>query len=72
MSTDYNFYGTLPPKHADEIKYNKRYKFLQVIEHDGINVYRGACYVKENTYVEKGVDVLIWLDLYQFSIYKYD
>ncbi|SDM14251.1 MULTISPECIES: NYN domain-containing protein [Paenibacillus] len=72
MSTDFNFYGTLPPKHVDEIKYNKRHKFLQALEHDEINVYRGVCYVKEETYVEKGVDVLICLDLYQFSVYKYD
>lgn len=72
MSTDFNFYGALPPKHADEIRYNKRHKFLQALEHDGINVYRGTCYIQKDIYIEKGVDVLICLDLYQFSVYKYD
>lgn len=72
MSTDYNFYCTLPPKQLDEIKYNKRYKFFEALQHDGINVYRGECYLQENKYVEKGVDLLIGLDLVEYSFYKYE
>jgi len=72
MSTDYNFYGTLPPKQIDEAKYNNRYKFLEALQHDGINVYKGECYYQENKYVEKGIDLLIGLDLYECSFYKYE
>lgn len=72
MSTDYNFYGTLPPKQLDETKYNNRYKFFEALQHDGISVFRGECYFQENRYVEKGVDLLIGLDIVQCSFYKYD
>jgi uncharacterized LabA/DUF88 family protein len=73
MSTDYNFYGTLPPKgYVEESKYNSRYKFFEALQHDGINVFRGECYVHEGGYVEKGLDILIGLDVYEFSVYKYE
>ncbi|RRJ54873.1 NYN domain-containing protein [Paenibacillus oralis] len=72
MLTDYNFYGTLPPKQLDETKYNNRYKFLEALKHDGINVYRGECYFQDNRYVEKGIDLLIGLDLVEFAFYKYE
>lgn len=72
MSTVYNFYCTLPPKELDETKYNNRYKFFDALKHDGIHVYQGECYLNENRYVEKGIDLLIGLDLVEFSFYKYD
>jgi uncharacterized LabA/DUF88 family protein len=73
MSTDYNFYGTLPPKGAaDENKFNSRYRFFEALHHDGINVFRGECYVQEDGYTEKGLDILIGLDIYEYSVYKYE
>lgn len=72
MSTDYNFYGTLPPKQLDENRYNNRYKFFEALQHNGINVYRGECYFQDNRYVEKGIDILIGLDIYEFAVYKYE
>lgn len=72
MSTDYNFYGTLPPKEIDETRYKKRYKFFEALQGDGISVFQGECYLQKNRYVEKGIDLLIGLDLVECSLYKYE
>lgn len=74
MTTDFNFYGTLPPKgHVEEAKYNSRYKFFEALQHDGINVFRGECYFQEDgTFKEKQLDVLMALDIYEYSVYKYE
>lgn len=72
MSTNFNFYGTLPPKQFDETKYNNRYKFFEALQYEGISVSKGECYLQDNKYVEKGIDLLIGLDLVEFSLFKYD
>ncbi|MFD1131389.1 MULTISPECIES: NYN domain-containing protein [unclassified Paenibacillus] len=74
MVTDFNFYGTLPPKgHVEDAKYNSRYKFFEALQYDGINVLRGECYFQDDgSLKEKQLDVLMALDIYELSVYKYE
>jgi uncharacterized LabA/DUF88 family protein len=72
MCTDFNFYGALPPKGFDENKYNNRYKFFEALQHDGIRVYRGQCYLQDGVLIEKGIDSLMALDVLEYAIYKFD
>ncbi|MFC5449135.1 NYN domain-containing protein [Paenibacillus aestuarii] len=69
---DYRFYGAIPPKHIDMEKFYLRKRFFSALEKDGIEVHKGFCQSFGGGLVEKGVDVLVALDLFQMSLNQYD
>ena len=72
ISVDYHFYGCLPPEHYDRIRYHDRKRFFTRLQHDGIHVHQGLCLVDQGNLREKGIDLMIGLDLYEFSLNHYD
>ncbi|GGG18592.1 NYN domain-containing protein [Paenibacillus abyssi] len=69
----YHFYGSLPPKDVAGSKYFDRKRFFQALERDGIQVHQGIC-ISDRTgnLMEKGVDMSIGLDLFEFSLNEFD
>ncbi|MEK5183226.1 NYN domain-containing protein [Paenibacillus sp. FSL P4-0288] len=71
MHVDYNYYGAEPPKERNRSRIQRR-NFFNKLRKEGINVYLGECQKQEDlSYIEKGVDILLALDIYQFSVYQY-
>lgn len=69
----YHFYGSLPPKEVAGTRYFDRKRFFRALERDGIQVHEGLC-VADSTgsLMEKGVDMSIGLDLFEFSLNDFD
>ncbi|WP_145949608.1 NYN domain-containing protein [Paenibacillus sp. Y412MC10] len=63
IDISFHFYGAIPPKERDERAHKNRTNFFRALERDGINVHRGMCLPSGNIWQEKGVDVMIALDL---------
>jgi len=53
-------------------KFYLRKRFFSALEKDGINVHIGYCQPFGGALQEKGVDMLVGLDLFQFSLNRYD
>lgn len=69
----YHFYGSLPPKDVAGTKYFDRKRFFQALERDGIQVHEGFCITdRAGSLMEKGVDMSIGLDLFEFSLNEFD
>ncbi|MGF7033463.1 uncharacterized LabA/DUF88 family protein [Paenibacillus mucilaginosus] len=69
----YHFYGCLPPKFVSAENFTNRTKFFKSLQRDGIQVHKGFCYCDSNgVLTEKGIDVEISLDLFEFSLDDYD
>lgn len=68
----YHFYGAIPPKHVDLERFYLRTRFFTALEKDGIQIHKGFCQSFEGGLQEKGVDVMVALDLYQMSLNQYD
>jgi uncharacterized LabA/DUF88 family protein len=68
----YHFYGAIPPKHVDKEKFYLRTRFFSALERDGIQTHTGYCQTVAGGLQEKGVDMLVGLDMYQFSLNQYD
>lgn len=69
----YHFYGSLPPKEVAGTKYFDRKRFFQALERDGIHVHEGFCITdRAGSLMEKGVDMSLGLDLFEFSLNDYD
>lgn len=69
---DYRFYGAIPPRHVDMERHFLRKRFFQALEKDGVQVHTGFCQASEGGLQEKGVDVMVALDLFQLSLDHYD
>ncbi|MDQ0255518.1 uncharacterized LabA/DUF88 family protein [Evansella vedderi] len=71
-NVDYHMYGAIPPKHVDKQRYFNRKRFFSALDKDGIKVHKGLCHQSNGSLEEKGVDVMLSLDLYEFSLKHYD
>ncbi|WP_240416671.1 NYN domain-containing protein [Paenibacillus periandrae] len=72
MKTEFNFYGALPPKDMEKM-YSMRHRFFSKLGYDGIRVSLGECHrLPDGSITQKQVDLLIALDILQYSMYKYD
>jgi uncharacterized LabA/DUF88 family protein len=74
IECDYHFYGAVPPREVDPVRYHDRTRFFKALKRDGIYVHKGICQSDPATGVlqEKGVDVLLALDLVEFAQNCYD
>lgn len=72
VEVDYHFYGSLPPQHVDRNKHFDRRRFFDRLKYDGIHVHEGFCLKRGDKMQEKGVDILIGLDLFEFSLNQHD
>jgi uncharacterized LabA/DUF88 family protein len=72
VECDYHFYGAIPPRDVDERRYFDRTRFFDALKKDGIRVHKGICQPSPNGLTEKGVDVLVALDLVEFAREQYD
>lgn len=68
---DFNIYGAIIPKHMDIARHCNRNRFFQSLKRDGIQVHEGYCVKEGRRIAEKGVDVSIALDLFQYSLEGY-
>lgn len=69
----YHLYGSLPPRDVAGTKYFDRKRFFQALEQDGIQVHEGFCIPdRSGNLMEKGVDMSIGLDLFEFSLNEFD
>lgn len=68
----HQFYGALPPKKMNLERFYNRKRFFDALERDDITVFRGYCHEENGVLIEKGVDVALSLDLYRFSLQRYD
>lgn len=72
MHVDYNYYGAILPIEKNKDFHDKRQEFFHHLRKKRINVYLGECQLQDDlTYTEKGVDILLALDIFQFSVYQY-
>lgn len=72
IEVHYHIYGAIVPRYIDYDTYFKRKRFFEALERDGINVHRGFCEKREDGLTEKGVDVLLALDLLEMAQKGYD
>lgn len=72
MHVDFNYYGAVPPKEMNKLLHDRRRDFFNNLRRKGINIYLGECQMQDDeSYNEKGVDILLALDIFQFSVYQY-
>jgi uncharacterized LabA/DUF88 family protein len=70
---NWNLYGANVPQKLDSVHYERRERFFRALIRDGISVHKGFAVVDANSrLVEKGVDVLLSLDLVDLSDQGYD
>ncbi|MGV2885895.1 NYN domain-containing protein [Paenibacillus taichungensis] len=70
----YHFYGAIPPKDVDERRYYDRTRFFDALRKDGIKSQKGICQPDPSSgrLQEKGVDVLLSLDIVDLARDQYD
>lgn len=68
----YHFYGAIPPRKLDTERHFLRKRFFEALEKDGIHTQKGYCVTSKDGFREKGVDMMVGLDLFQFSLDQYD
>ncbi len=68
----YHFYGAIPPLYLDRERHFLRKRFFDALQKDGIQTHRGFCFNVKGVLQEKGVDVMVSLDLFEFSLNHYD
>jgi uncharacterized LabA/DUF88 family protein len=67
----YHFYGALPPR-DDKGRFFNRKRFFEALRKDGIETHQGFCQSFQGVLQEKGVDMMVGLDLLEFSLNQYD
>jgi uncharacterized LabA/DUF88 family protein len=73
VSCHFHFYGAIPPKDVDERRFYDRTRFFDALKKDGIQVHKGICQPDPTGRLqEKGVDVLVALDIVEFAKDHYD
>lgn len=69
---EYHIYGAIIDKELDELRYTKRMNFFNALRKAGIKVHLGYCVgTSLDNLSEKGVDVMLALDLYEKSLLDY-
>ncbi|KIV58927.1 hypothetical protein AM501_24005 [Aneurinibacillus migulanus] len=71
LSVNYRMYGAIPTIEMDSERHYTRKRFFNALQRDGIHVRQGYCYQNENGLVQKGVDMLMGLDLFELSQQQY-
>lgn len=71
-SVSYHLYGAIPPKYLDKDRHFLRKRFFRALQKEGIFTHLGFVYNSKDGFREKGVDMLLGLDVYQFSLEGYD
>ncbi|WP_047155078.1 NYN domain-containing protein [Aneurinibacillus tyrosinisolvens] len=61
-------YSACPSRQLDMEQYYRRMRFFNALEKDGIAVRQGNMGTRNGELYQKGVDMLIGLDLYEFSL----
>ncbi|MCA1064505.1 NYN domain-containing protein (plasmid) [Rossellomorea sp. AcN35-11] len=65
QEVDYNIYGAVIPRKIDVDRHHTRKRFFKALVRSGINVHKAFCLpnVKTSKIEEKGVDMLLGLDI---------
>lgn len=73
VSCQYHFYGAIPPKDLGKNRNYDRSRFFDALKKDGIQTHKGFCQLDPTGRLqEKGVDVLLALDMVEFARDNYD
>ncbi|MED0677635.1 NYN domain-containing protein [Aneurinibacillus thermoaerophilus] len=64
-------YGAILPVEIDKQRHYARKRFFNALQRDGILVCQGYCYQSDGRLVQKGVDMLMDLDLYALGQQQY-